>query len=206
MTVTVAVEGIKDFQRYVDTLPEITRKSARMALNDTADTARKKLIPDAMRKEVAFPAGYLEDETRLETRSRATDGNLEVDVTGRARATSLARFVPGGAASGTRGRVAGVTVNPGMSVPLHGAFLVHLKSGASLTEDNFNLGLAVRLKPGQTLRNRHLASVQFADGLVLLYAPSVDQVFRTVAEDLGPQLGQMVEDEFLRQFVRLSDE
>lgn len=204
MTVTIAVEGIKEFARYVESLPDITRKSARIALNDTADTARKKLIPEAMRKEVAFPAGYLEDETRLETRSRATDSNLEVDVTGRARATSLARFVVGGAVPGTR--AAGVMVKPGFPVPLKGAFAVRLRSGATLSEDNFNVGLAVRLKPGQTLRNRHLASVQFADGLVLLYAPSVDQVFRTVAEDLGPVLGQMVEDEFLRQFVRLTDE
>jgi hypothetical protein len=37
----------------------------------------------------------------------------------------------------------------------------------------------------------------------LLYGPSVDQVFRTVAVDISPPLLDNLQSEFLRQFQRL---
>jgi hypothetical protein len=207
VTVTVVVDGLGRFAQYVAQLPEITRRAARLAINDVADDARKKLIPDAIEAQVAFPEGYLDGDDKLAVTQRATDTNLEAQITARQRATSLARFAPG-AVLGARGQTGvQVTVTPGQPINLKRAFLVRLRRGASMAQDNFNVGLAVRLAPGQTLRNkRGQTSARLADNVYLLYAPSVDQVFRTVAEDLSEPLATLVGDEFSRQFVRLSDE
>jgi L-asparaginase II len=207
VTVSVIVDGLGNFARYVAQLPEITRKAARLAINDVADDARAKIIPDAIEAQVAFPAGYLDGDDKLAVTQRATDTNLEAQITARQRATSLARFAPG-AVLGARGQAGvQVTVTPGQPINLKRAFLVRLRRGASLAQDNFNVGLAVRLAPGQTLRNRRDQSVaRLADNVYLLYAPSVDQVFSTVAEDISESLATLIGDEFSRQFVRLSDE
>jgi hypothetical protein len=207
VTVTVVVDGLGRFAQYVAQLPEITRRAARLAINDVADDARKKLIPDAIEAQVAFPEGYLDGDDKLAVTQRATDTNLEAQITARQRATSLARFAPG-AVLGARGQTGvQVTVTPGQPINLKRAFLVRLRRGASMAQDNFNVGLAVRLAPGQTLRNkRGQTSARLSDNVYLLYAPSVDQVFRTVAEDLAEPLATLVGDEFSRQFVRLSDE
>jgi hypothetical protein len=43
-------------------------------------------------------------------------------------------------------------------------------------------------------------------GVALLYGPSVDQVFRTVAVDISQPLLVHLENEFLRQFIRLQND
>jgi hypothetical protein len=76
--------------------------------------------------------------------------------------------------------------------------LLNLRSG--------NIGLGIRLKNGETLTNtvgaKLITSGPLA-GVALLYGPSVDQVFRTVAVDISPALLQELSVEFLRQFERL---
>jgi hypothetical protein len=102
-----------------------------------------------------------------------------------------------------RARAAGVTVtiNPGRPVTLKRAFLINLKNG--------NRGLAIRLRPGEVLSNtigaKLITSGPLA-GVALLYGPSVEQVFRTVATDITPALESYLETEFLRQFIRLSND
>jgi hypothetical protein len=46
--------------------------------------------------------------------------------------------------------------------------------------------------------------VHLAPNVFLLYAPSVDQVFRSVAETETPAVLDMMGNEFFRQFARLS--
>jgi hypothetical protein len=41
-------------------------------------------------------------------------------------------------------------------------------------------------------------------GVALLYGPSVDQVFRSVAVEISPPLLVNLEVEFLRQFIRMT--
>jgi hypothetical protein len=81
------------------------------------------------------------------------------------------------------------------------AFLMRLRAGAG-TADNYNIGLAIRLAPGERIRNKRVMT-QVGHNLYLLYGPSVDQVFRTVADDNAPEIATMVRDEFYRQFARL---
>lgn len=207
MTVTIDTKGLEVFARYVAQLPRVTKRAARIAINQVADLSLKKMIPGAMRKEIAFPPGYLEDGEKLYVRDRAQDDRLLATIYARDRPTSLARF----SLAGSPGiRLPGgipVQVTPGRTIDLKRAFMVRLRSGASLTADNFNIGLAIRLPAGQRPRHKHtFAAQRFDDGVFLLYAPSVNQVFATVADDLSPELGEQVESEFFRQFLRLQDE
>jgi len=195
MSVTIFYEALEDLQNFVEALPGNRDKAARMAINQVAERKAVPLARMRIAAQVEFPQGYL-NEDRLGVTRRATDASLEAVITGRARPTSLARFVAG---NPKRGQKLSVTIKKGMPRELQGAFLINLKSG--------NTGLAVRLKAGSSLRNsRGAVKMNAADNLYLLYGPSVDQVFRTVATDISPELGDAILAEFLRQFNRLNGE
>ena len=68
-----------------------------------------------------------------------------------------------------------------------------------------NITQTFTLKPGESLDNRYGEPAWLVPNRVaLLYGPSVDQVFRHVSADDAPQIGRMVNDEFLRQLGRFS--
>ncbi|NBC28841.1 MAG: hypothetical protein GVY29_02490, partial [Spirochaetes bacterium] len=119
-----------------------------------------------------------------------------------ARNTSLARFAVGTPNIGQAG--VAVKVQPGRVRMMKRAFLIKLPQGTSpITDTKFNLGLAIRLKPGEALSNKKTAR-RVANGLYVLYGPSVDQVFRAVdgsgvASDIIPDLQDDLQAEFLRQ-------
>ncbi len=198
MTITVLSEGLGDLNRFLDIAPDVTRRAARLAINQTASRTGVRAIKDMMQKQVAFPRGYLSAD-RIGVTSFATEENLEAAITGRQRPTSLARFAIGGVVG-----KAGVTlgVNPGSRATMSRAFLLQLRGSV----DAFNLGLAIRLRPGERLVGKVSSAKQLQNGLTLLYGPSVDQVFRTVAVDVSPQIAEELADEFVRQFVRLTGE
>jgi hypothetical protein len=191
----VAIEGLADLSLSDEMVPAIA-KAARIAINGTADRARTD-ADRAMRLQVNFSAAYLAPSAgRLAVTKRASDGDLSAIVTGRARPTSLARFVTGGAV-GQRGGVT-VTVKPGFAKFMPRAFLLKLRAGSAAVDDTtFNLGLAIRLKPGESIRNKK-EMVRISSGLYLLYGPSVSQVFTTVSQDIAPAEAQFLEDEFSR--------
>jgi hypothetical protein len=195
---TLIANGLKDMTDYFDRLGDIANQAARMSINDIAQGTGLRLLRNAAYEEVNFPAGYLNND-RLFVSSRASNAKLEAVIKGRDRATSLARFAAKGQTpKSTRG--SGVRVNVKRAAPkeMKGAWLVSLNNG--------NLGLAVRLSPGEQLRNKKTPSnVQIAPGVFLLYGPSVDQVFKGVAFDNADKIGEMVAVEFLRQIRRLTD-
>jgi hypothetical protein len=95
-----------------------------------------------------------------------------------------------------------VQVAPGKSRFMKRAFLMRLPQGSTLTDTIFNLGLAIRLRPGEVLQNK-VSARKVASGLYLLYGPSVDQVFRSndgsgVANDMVPEIERDLSAEFLR--------
>lgn len=149
--------------------------------------------------EVAFPRDYLTPD-RLRVAQNAKPGNLEAIIKARQRPTSLARFATSGTSLGSRAKI-GVRVQVkrgGNSVVFKTGWLVSLRNG--------NIGLAVRLKPGQSIGNRNesVKSWLVPDKVALLYGPSVDQVFRDVSEKTAAPIGRLVSQEFLRQFDRLT--
>lgn len=195
MTTSITATALKDVSRFFEELPDIAEQAAVFAINDTVQGEGLTLIKKDMRDQINFPSGYLEGE-RLRVAKKATRGRLEAVIRGRDRPTSLARFAPGYTPENSRGRPITVRVKRGGSQVLRGAFLVRLNKGQSI-------GLAVRLKPGETLRETE-GAVRLANNVYLLYGPSVDQVLRGVAEDRGEEIADIVGRNFLRQFGRLS--
>ncbi|QGF21044.1 hypothetical protein MA12_gp35 [Pectobacterium phage MA12] len=206
MTVKISADGLLDVQEYFERMPEVTTMAARMAVNDVAERGALKMARDEMMQEVAFPAKYL-DNSRLGVTKKARNNDLEAIITGRKRATSLARFAPGQTPASTAKRGVSVTVQRGRTVTIREGWLVRLKRGASLTEDQYNLGLAVRIRPGEKITGKHTSHQSWLvrGSVALLYGPSVDQVFRDVKEDISLPVLDMVATEFLRQFTRLTN-
>lgn len=195
--------GLADFADFFRGAPEKTTQAARLAINQIADRVAVPLSRDEIQRQINFPQGYLDDD-RLGVSERATGASLQAVVRGRDRPTSLARFAPG-AALGSKAAIS-LSVKPGSHTTLRRAWLVRLRSGEALTEDKFNIGLAVRLKPGEQFINKTATATQLSPNVYLLYGPSVGQVFRDVADKITPEVLDNLEEEFLRQFVRLTEQ
>lgn len=95
-----------------------------------------------------------------------------------------------------------MSVKPGSIKFMKKAFLVKLRRGTALTETVHNLGLAIRLKPGENIKNKKAMPASKTNknwkGVFLLYGPSVDQTFRSVAEQMEPEVKAFLEREYLR--------
>lgn len=190
-----------DLENFLKAVPDTTRRAASMAMNDVLGGQGLARFRKAVAAEVNFPPGYVDDKITFE--QRATPTNLVASIAGRQRPTSLARF----ATSGVIGGKGGVTVRvKGGAQYMKGAFLVKLNQGRSITDDGFNVGLAIRLKEGQTLNKRDTSRmVHLGRDVVLLYGPSVDQILNNeVADAEAPEVADAIGTEFFRQFARLS--
>lgn len=177
------------------------KRAATQALNKVARDARAKAA-QIIREQVNLPASYVAPaQKRLWVSKNATEGSLEAKISAQGRATSLARFVKGNPKPGKAGVY--VEVKPGHARFMKRAFLIRLPSGNNAVTDTlFNLGLAIRLKPGERLQNK-LAARRVENGLYVLYGPSVSQVFRDnsgdgVANQIAPKAARDLESEFLR--------
>ena len=200
--ITVASDDLEGLAQYFRTAADAAVPAMRMAINDVATRGGMALIREEMTDQIAFPSGYLTGD-RIGVTKRATNASLEAVITGRKRATSLARFTSARSVN-QKGGVS-VRVTKGRTTYLKQAWLVRLKKGASLDEDNYNIGLAIRLRPGEKLNKKTVHQSWLVAGQVaLLYGPSVDQVFQEVAGDVVDPVSEMVEDEFFRQFARLT--
>lgn len=194
----MAVEGLNEVINSVEEIPPQVLRLARMAINTTTRKART-LASREMRKQVNFTAGYLSDKGgRLSISQFAQENQLEARIRGRFRPTSLARFAGAQTRRGVR-----VSVSPGASRVMGRAFFMRLRAGNADIDTKSNQGLAIRLKPGEAIANKR-KMLQVAGNLYLLYGPSVDQVFRSVSEEIAPESADMLEAEFLRLMDRLN--
>lgn len=202
MTVTIDAADFPDVMEAFTLFPQRAARALSIAINETM---RKVLLPlarEQILKEVNYPEGYLTDD-RLGITQFAQPTLLEGRVKGRDRPTSLAQFAD---ATGIPAKgqpwipVNSVEVAPGRSKKIGRAFLVPLNSG--------NVGLAIRLRPGEKLTGVRDLSVSRelfpGSNIFLLYGPSVDQVFSGVAEDIKPEVMEAMETEFYRQYYRLT--
>lgn len=191
----VALEGLSA-TRTLDSIPDRLKRNAVRAVNYAAGRARTRSAKE-MRQQVAFPASYLRGEgSRLTLRTAKGFGD-EAVITGQFRPTSLARFATRGAPSKP-----GVTlqVKPGMATRSNRMFLIRLRAGTADLDTKSNLGVAIRLREGETIQNKKVTMQAMGkSGLYLLFGPSVSQVFRSVAAD---QVGD-VQADLQREFERL---
>lgn len=207
MSVKVEAVGLDEFEAFFKSVPDRAATAASRALNDVAGGSGLAVLRRDITEEVNFPTGYVNND-RLKFSSRATPTRLEARISARQRPTSLARFsLPGTAVGGRKG--VQVQVHRGRMKVLKRAFLIKLRAGGQLDDENYNLGLAVRLKPGERLTNSQGAvrltrgSAGGADNVWLLYGPSVDQVLHDVAVRDTPTILRSVSLEFLRQWKLL---
>lgn len=176
--------------RDLDKLDESSEKRLSQAINKAIEFGRAEAARE-IKSQVAFPARYLTSSQngRLVVRKRASPKNLEAVITGRQRPTSLARFARGK-------NPVKVTVKPGRTQSLDRAFIVgNLLAGQSGARGN--VGLAIRTngsKPSNAYKPAKLSK-----NVWLLYGPSVDQVFKTVREDIE----QRVIDKATSEYDRL---
>lgn len=202
----INLDGVKDLQSFFETAPEAVTAAARDAINGAvrfgyAESSRQ------IRQEVNFTQDYIgsvAQGNRLKVSRYATQDNLEGTITAEQRAVSLARFADDRSLGGKEGVTVRVKAG-GAARRLATAFLIKLKAGnAAVSQDNFNIGLAIRLKPGETVGNK-TKQIPYGKGdptLYLLYAPSVDQVFRDVRDKVTPAIEDYLSTEFYRQFDR----
>lgn len=201
------VRGLEDLDVFFRTAPQHATTASVLAVNDAALFARR-LSSKEIRGDINLTATYLNSNNRLAVVQRAArnDSDPEAIVRGRDRATSLARFTSGtpsfAPGKGRRGVRVKVSASGGGSV-MRKAFFMRLRRGnAAVSDENSNIGLAVRVKRGERIPNKR-DMVGVGGGLYLLYGPSVGQVFRNVAVDIGPQVSDKLSAEFVRQFERL---
>lgn len=202
MTFRTEVNALAALNDFMDAAPTITPRAAALAMNTVIPRKGLTRYKKAIRGQVGFPGGYLEDADNFAVTRFAKPDHLESAITARQRPTSLARFATSGAI-GQEGLA--VRVKAGRTTRLKRAFMVRLRAGSALDGSNFNLGLAVRVPEGQ-FRNKRDTSrmVHLAKDVFLLYGPSVDQVFRSVSVTETPAVLAEIESEFYRQFARLS--
>lgn len=200
-TFVFAVDGIKNLEELRPQLANIDQIASR-AINDVARDARKS-ASDRIRAQVNYSTAYLApSQRRLFIADYAKPTKLEATIRARGRPTSLARFVQGSPGVGQAG--VSVQVHPGKARFMKRAFLIKLRAGSAAIETKFNMGLAIRLGPGERLEHKRNV-IQMRRNLYILYGPSVAQVFLSqdgtgVADDMVPELLDDMEDEFLRQF------
>lgn len=190
---------ILDLENFLKATPDITNRAVAYAMNDVLGGQGLARFRKAVAAEVQFPAGYVDDKINID--QRATPTRLVASVVGRQRPTSLARF----ATSGTVGGKGGVTVRvKGGAKHMSEGFLVRLNQGAGI-EDGYNVGLAIRLKPGMTINKKDTSRmVHLGKDVVLLYGPSVDQILNNeVADAETPEVVDAIATEFFRQYSRL---
>mgnify|MGYP001143878705 CR=1 FL=1 len=195
----VFVEGLTDLDFTQGSSAKI-KKAASQAINTLTRNKRARAAK-LIRDQVNLPARYVSPSGKaLFVSQKASPSSLEGRITARGRPTSLAQFLT----SSPRVGKAGVTVEvqPGKARFMKRVFPLKLPQGNTLTATKYNLGLAIRLRPGERLANKTTAR-RVSNGLYLLYGPSVDQVFRSldgtgVANDLVPEIEQELSEEFLR--------
>lgn len=198
MAYVVAIEGLAALDDVKDLSKRVT-ENARISVNFAVRRARTESQKEIL-DQVAFPAFYLNNESKRLYISRfATNARLEAALAARVRPTSLARFVKGRADPRERGNGLTVEVKTGVARYMRRAFVIKLRRGAQLDDQNFNLGLAIRTDGRRP--NAAYKPVPLSNNVWLLYGPSVDQVFggeNGAAARVAPKVAAQMEREFLR--------
>lgn len=191
MDIVFAVEGLSDLD--IENAPERLKRLAAKAITHSLRKTRTASARE-MREQVNFSARYLtgRENGRLMIATFPKSSDLVGRLRGRDRPTSLARFTkqkPRTAGTRSRRRGVRVTVKPNSPVQMERAFLMKLRGN--------NVGLAVRTENGQPPSAAY-SPKYIGNNLYLLYGPSVDQVFRSVREDVSDVALEEMEKEFLR--------
>lgn len=189
------------WSRRIQELGDKGDRAAARAINDGAQFAVREGAKD-ISSQINLTQQYIKSGARLAVSGRASAGNLEATVTGRDRPTSLARFSSTPQVFGRQRLSPTVSVargGSGQRIP--GSFFMRLRKGN--TGELGNVGIAVRLKPGETVPGKRVQPKASKSGLALLYGPSVGQAFRSAAPRAAGPTSDRVVQSLLREFDRI---
>lgn len=190
--IEIDLGNLLDLRNYFEAMPERTNKAASLAINRVAERQAQTLIKREMLRNIAFKYGYV---TKHITVGRyASPSSPYAVIEAKDTPTTLFRFT-GMSVIPNRKTTVKVTVGTGRTKMMAGAFYATIKGSPQVmirTKDN---------SPPRGITRG--GGKEIAPHLWLLYAPSVDQVFRMVADDEIPAIEQELVYEFERQFARL---
>lgn len=204
--ISITVEGLDDLADTFEQFPQQAAEAARRAVNYAADRFARRTA-NGIKSELNLGSTQLYNASnprgsRIKVR-RATMDVLTATVSASSAPMLLSNFatnIPRGRGRGVKAVSPIVMVSPGSSQKLNNAFYVQAKNGTWL--------IAVRLKPGESLRNKKSGRTyplrKGDPSTSVLYGPSLDQAFRVKADDNLSQIGTDVRSEFLRQMEVLS--
>jgi hypothetical protein len=188
----LVTRGFDKFERMLRNAGSIGDQAASMALNETAQYARR-ITSAEIRKEIALRQGSI--SARIRVRRTASPNDLEAIVSAEDRATSLANYSNSPRQFGRQKRSPRVKVlSGGANQPMRGAFWIRLRGN--------NVGIAVRLKAGERVRNKNKMS-SVGRGVYLLYGPSIGQAFGSQARKMIPQISDYAETRVAHHLERL---
>ena len=190
------LQALEDFNKFGTGLQKNIARALNTAARDYRTEAARRI-----RSKINLPAGAVSPRSgNLSVSRRASVNNLESRIRARGRPRGLASYSNGGKVG--RAGVA-VSVTPATTKYLPKAFLIRLRGlDGSTAPDKANIGLAVRLGPGQRITNK-LYNIKVGTGLYLLYGPSLRQVFLAnsgegVAKEISPAIIKDIEAEIIR--------
>lgn len=190
--IEIDLGNLLDLRTYFEAMPERTERAAALAINRVAERQAQTLIKREMLKNIAFKYGYV--TKHIGVGKYASPSNLYAVIEAKDTPTTLFRFT--GMSVAPRGKTkVKVTVGTGNTKIMDGAFYATLRGTPQVM-----LRTKTNAPPRGIARG---GGKQIAPHLWLLYAPSVDQVFRTVADDEIPAIENELVYEFRRQFARI---
>lgn len=200
MSIEIDIAPLQQLARRVERLGDGVDRAARVAINDGARFAVRTGTKD-ITSQINLTQRYVSGGSapRLGVSRFASNADLEAVVTGRDRPTSLARFSRSAVRFGRQRLSPTVRVNKGAGGSrVRGSFFVKLRRGGNADGDNFNVGLAVRLKPGERIAGKNVMAKPGRSGFYLLYGPSVGQAFRSTAPRAADKVSDRVSNAFAR--------
>lgn len=205
--IEIQLRGLETVEKFYATMPERTDKALRLAVNAAslhgARMAKKQMLAEVNRTS-AYIGNPKNINAKLAIVKTARAGDLESIVRAQHRPASLAGFSDSPVSFGRPKAPIRVRVGRSKTVEMKRAFFIRLKRGAALSEDNYNLGIAMRLKPGEKVNNKNV-HVSGNSRYAVLYGPSVEQMFNRITPEITDEVLDYAEREFLRQFERLKD-
>ena len=205
MSFEIEARGLDEAAAYTRGLGSKIARALVYSVNDAALFGRR-LTSREIRNRLNFKVKDLTggDTPKLRISKYAKEADVEAIVSGQDRPTSLASFRVGQATFGRGRRPPRVKVGRGGgNEQMDRAFYVRLRRGAAaVTAENSNIGLAIRLRPGEQVSNK-TNTVKFGGGLTLLYGPSVGQAMRTLLPEEIDEIGAYQVDRFVHHLQRL---
>ena len=191
--IVVSSTGIRGLEDAIRRQPEIARKAAQFAVNDTIEWSRVR-IKAGILQQVAVPADSI-TPARFGITRRAKPNALEAALSASNQGLGLIRFVTSPRVA--RAKSPTVRIKPGgAAVKMERAFLIPTPKAPG------SFALAVRA-PGGLAKSRAARRIPGSD-VYILSGPSPNQLLANIAPTLLPAIQTRLQQEYARQFERLS--